>query len=161
VVGVVLTLIGIGCCAAYTVIARRFVASSDSTAQVVVAQQGYALAFAVAIALAASTLGQPIVPVSLSLVGVASALGSGVLYYAAAYWFYLTALRVVPASVAATAFYLIPAFGVAPGYLLLGDRLQPTQWIGGGIVVLALAFIVRLPQARPARAPAAESALPG
>jgi probable blue pigment (indigoidine) exporter len=160
-VGVVLTLIGIGCCAAYTVIARRFVASSDSTAQVVVAQQAYALAFAVAIAFVASTLGQPLVPASLSLVGLASALVSGVLYYAAAYWFYLTALRVVPASLAATAFYLIPAFGVAAGYLLLGDRLQPTQWIGVGIVVLALAFIVRLPQARSARAPAPESALPG
>jgi drug/metabolite transporter (DMT)-like permease len=129
---------------------------------VVVAQQGYALAFAVAIALAVSTLGQPLVPATLSLVGLVSALASGVLYYGAAYWFYLTALRVVPASLAATAFYLIPAFGAAAGYLLLGDRLQPTQWIGLGIVVLALAFIVRLPRAsRLARAPAPESGLPG
>ena len=73
--------------------------------------------------------------------GLASAIASGVLYYAAAYWFYLSALRTVPASLAASSFYLIPVFGVAAGSLLLGDRLEPVQWIGVGIVAVAVALI--------------------
>jgi probable blue pigment (indigoidine) exporter len=159
----VLTLIGIGCCAAYTVIARRFVMTSDSTAQVVIAQQAHALAFAIVVACAAALLGGPLLPAAPSAAALVSALASGVLYYAAAYWFYLTALRVVPASVASTAFYLIPAFGLAAGNLLLGDRLQPTQWIGVAIVVLAILLIGRLPQSSTGgeRLTAPDSALPG
>ena len=42
-----------------------------------------------------------IVPTALTPLGLASAIGSGVLYYAGAYWFYLGALRHVPASYAA------------------------------------------------------------
>ena len=67
------------------------------------------------------------------------------LYYAAAYWFYLSALRSVSASLAATAFYLIPVFGVAASFVLLGERLEVGQWVGVSIVVLAVLSIVRLP----------------
>jgi drug/metabolite transporter (DMT)-like permease len=150
--GVVLTIAGIGCCAAYTVVARRYVAASDSTAQVVLAQQAYAFAFAVVIAAIVSGLTGTVAPASVSGVGLASAVASGVLYYAAAYWFYLTALRGVPASVAASSFYLIPIFGVAGGALLLGDRLEPVQWLGVATVAVAVALIVR----RPAAAAAAD-----
>ena len=45
-------------------------------------------------------------------IGWVSAVGSGALYYASAYWFYLNALRAVPASFAAVSFYLIPIFGM-------------------------------------------------
>jgi len=138
--GVVLTLIGIGCCAAYTIVARRFVGASDSTAQVVLAQQAYALGFAAPVGVAAALLGGANGTVITPL-GLASATASGVLYYAAAYWFYLSALRTVPASVAASSFYLIPVFGVAAGSLLLGDRLEPVQWIGAGIVAVAVVLI--------------------
>ena len=138
--GVVLTLIGIGCCAAYTIVARRFVGASDSTAQVVLAQQAYALGFAAVVGVAAALLGGANGTVITPL-GLASATASGVLYYAAAYWFYLSALRTVPASVAASSFYLIPVFGVAAGSLLLGDRLEPVQWIGVGIVAVAVVLI--------------------
>ena len=138
--GVVLTLIGIGCCAAYTIVARRFVGASDSTAQVVLAQQAYALGFAAVVGVAAALLGGANGTVITPL-GLASATASGVLYYAAAYWFYLSALRRVPASVAASSFYLIPVFGVAAGSLLLGDRLEPVQWIGVGIVAVAVVLI--------------------
>jgi len=44
--GVALTIAGVGCCAAYTVVARRWIGTADSTAQVVATQQAYALAFA-------------------------------------------------------------------------------------------------------------------
>jgi drug/metabolite transporter (DMT)-like permease len=142
--GVLLVLAGIACCAAYTVIARRWVGTSDSTAQVVLAQQAYALVFAVALALAVALIGGIRWSV-VSPTGLSSAVGSGLLYYAAAYWFYLSALRRVPASLAATAFYLIPVFGLGASFALLGDRLERGQWLGVGIVVVAVVSIIRLP----------------
>ena len=39
--------------------------------------------------------------------------------------------------------YLIPVFGVLGGYLLLGERLSPQQWIGVAIVMAAAAVITR------------------
>jgi probable blue pigment (indigoidine) exporter len=143
--GVVLVLAGIVCCAAYTVIARRWVGTSDSTAQVVLAQQAYALAFAIVLALAAGLVGGGLRWPAVSTTGLLSAVGSGLLYYAAAYWFYLSALRRVPASLAATSFYLIPIFGVAASFGLLGERLELGQWVGVCIVVVAVVSIIRLP----------------
>lgn len=153
--GIVLTLAGIGCCAAYSIIARRFVGASDSTAQVVVAQQTYALGFALVVVAAVAVMGGEIRPSAISPVGLASAIASGVLYYAAAYWLYLSALRRVPASLAASSFYLIPVFGVAAGALLLGERLEAVQWLGVTIVAAAIGLIAsgratrRAPEARP------------
>lgn len=60
-------------------------------------------------------------PEAISLIGWASAIGSGVLYYGLAYWLYLTGLRKVPASLAAASFYLIPVFGVAGGFYSLAN----------------------------------------
>lgn len=117
---------------------------SDSTAQVVLAQQVYALTLAVIVIGVVGWLGGGVAPMQPSPVGVMSAVGSGVLYYAAAYWFYLSALRRIPASRAATSFYLIPVFGVTASALVLGERLDPRQWLGVAIVVLALIAIARL-----------------
>ena len=61
---------------------------------------------------------------------------SGVLYYGLGFWFYLTGLRLVPASYAAAFLPLIPLFGLAGGYLI-GERLSPLQWIGTALVVAA------------------------
>jgi probable blue pigment (indigoidine) exporter len=141
--GVVLTLVGIGCCAAYTVITRRFVGASDSTAQVVLAQQAYALGFAALVAVSAAVLGNPLMSATPSVPGVAAAAVSGALYYAAAYWFYLSALRRVPATIASTSFYLIPVFGLGASWVLLGDRFGPVQWLGVGIVTVAIGAIAR------------------
>jgi probable blue pigment (indigoidine) exporter len=150
--GVALTLAGVACCAVYTVVTRRWIASSDSTAQVVVAQQAYALGLAVVLAAALWLVGGAVRPESVSAAGWASTFGSGVLYYAMAYWLYLSALRHVPASIAAVSFYLIPVFGVAGGFLFLGDRLQPSQWAGVVVVLGAIAVVlwrVRLPGRAP------------
>ena len=147
VLGVLLVVAGVACCAAYTVIARRWVGSADSTAQVVLAQQVYALAFALGLALVAGLVGGAVRWSGISVTAVVSAIGSGLLYYAAAYWFYLSALRRVPASLAATSFYLIPVFGVAASFVLLGERLATAQWAGVAIVVIAVVAIVRLPAA--------------
>jgi len=158
--GVVLTLLGVGACAAYTIIARRFVATSDSTAQVVLAQQAYALGFAIVVVVIVAALGGTVSPPAVSPIGLASAVASGALYYAGAYWFYLTALRRVPASLSATSFYLIPIFGVAAGTVLLGDRLEAVQWLGVAIVAIAVSLIVSRPVQAPSSAPDVEVAAP-
>ena len=141
--GIGLTLAGIGCCALYSVITRRWLPGTDATAPVVAIQQLWALAFALVVVGAVALAGGSIRPEAVSAQGWASALVSGVLYYAAAYWLYLSGLRRVPASVAASAFYLIPVFGVAGGGLVLGDRLTGVQWIGVAIVVGAVIGILR------------------
>jgi probable blue pigment (indigoidine) exporter len=141
-VGVVLTVAGVACCAVYTVITRRWLPSADSTAQVVVAQQAHALGLAFVLVSAVWVLGGAMVPTNLSSTAWVSALGSGVLYYGLAYWLYLTALRDAPASIAAASFYLIPVFGVAGGFLLLGERFEPTQWVGVAIVLVAIGLIL-------------------
>jgi drug/metabolite transporter (DMT)-like permease len=153
-VGIVLTITGVACCAAYTVIARRFLpGATDATAPVVFAQQAYALGFALLVVAAASAAGGQILPDAITPIGLASAIGSGVLYYAAAYLFYLSALKSVPASFAAVSFYLIPIFGIAGAALLLGEHLDARQWLGAVVVLVAVFAIVR-----PRRAPEAVTA---
>jgi probable blue pigment (indigoidine) exporter len=159
-IGVTLTLAGVACCAAYTVIARRWIATSDSTAQVVIAQQAHAMAFALVVLVAVAVVGGAVRPMDLTVVGLMSAVASGVLYYAGAYWLYLTALRGVPASLAAVSFYLIPLFGVAAGYLLLGERLDPRQWIGAMIVLVAVLSIIGRPAREPTPRHASEAITP-
>jgi probable blue pigment (indigoidine) exporter len=142
--GVLLTIAGVGCCAVYTVVARRWIGTSHSTAQVVAAQQAYALVLALALLVGASLLAGGMALTTASPIAWLSAIGSGVLYYAAAYWFYLNGLRGVPASFAAVSFYLIPIFGLAASFALLGERLETAQWVGVALVLAAvLAIAVR------------------
>jgi drug/metabolite transporter (DMT)-like permease len=125
-------------------VTRRWIPDAKETSQVVVAQQGHALALALGLVLLVGFAGGTVMPTDLTPLGLASAIGSGVLYYAGAYWFYLGALRHVPASFAAVSFYLIPIVGVAGGALLLGERLDPRQWLGAVIVLAAILAIFRL-----------------
>jgi probable blue pigment (indigoidine) exporter len=143
VLGVGLTIAGVACCAIYTVSTRRWLGDTDSTSHVLAAQQMYALAFAGVLAGAAWLATGSVLPSSVTAAGWASAIGSGVLYYGVAYWLYLSGLRHVPASLAAVSFYLIPVFGVAAGFLFLGERLGPGQWLGAAIVVPAIYLILR------------------
>jgi drug/metabolite transporter (DMT)-like permease len=139
-----LTLAGVACCAAYTVITRRFIPNAAETSQVVLSQQAHAVLLALVLIALVALLGGQVVPTRLTPLGLASAVGSGVLYYAGAYWFYLGALRRVPASIAAPSFYLIPIVGLAGGAVLLGERLAPSQWLGAAIVLgSVLAIVIR------------------
>jgi drug/metabolite transporter (DMT)-like permease len=147
-IGVALTLAGIGCCAVYSVATRHFLPDAKETSQVVLAQQAHALALAIVVVVLVGLASGRIAPSGLSPLGLASAIGSGLLYYAAAYWFYLGALRHVPASRAALTFYLIPIVGVAAGAILLGERLAPHQWVGAAIVLGAILAIIREPSTR-------------
>ena len=153
-IGVALTLAGIACCAVYSVVARRWIPDAKETSQVILAQQGYALALALGLVVVVGLVGGQVVPTALTPLGLASAVGSGALYYAGAYWFYLGALRHVPASFAAVSFYLIPIVGVTAGALLLGERLDARQWVGAIIVLGAILAIIRQPSVAPEESPA-------
>jgi len=63
------------------------------------------------------------------------AISSGLLYYALACWFYLRGLRRVTAGTAGVFLNLIPVFGIASAYLLLGERLSRAQWLGAALIV--------------------------
>ena len=145
--GVGLTIAGVGCCAVYTVAVRRWLGTANATAPVVLAQQVFALAFVLPALLVASAIGNELgaLPTDVTTIGWLSAAISGVLYYAAAYWLYLSALRTLPASLAASSFFLIPIFGVAAAAILLTEQLAPAQWLGAAIVLAAVASILRRP----------------
>jgi drug/metabolite transporter (DMT)-like permease len=137
-IGVALTMAGVLCCAVYTVTTRRLIPGARETGQVVLAQQAHALAFALLAVIVATLLGAPSLPASVSMSALAAAAVSGALYYAGAYWFYLGALRRVPASLASVSYYLIPIVGVTAGALLLGERLDARQWVGVVVVLGAV-----------------------
>lgn len=141
--GVALTVAGVVSCAVYTIITRRWIGTSDSTAPVVLAQQAHALGLSLVVVAFLWLAGGAVRPDSVSALGWGSAIGSGVLYYGLAYWSYLSALRNVPASFAAASFYLVPVFGVTMGFLALGERLDPGQWLGVAIVSIAVIGILR------------------
>jgi len=139
-VGVALTLAAVGACALYTVLTRRLLID-DGSLWVVLTQQAAALGFAVvltAIVQGAGGDGGSVASMTpLTWVGAAA---SGILYYGAAFWFYLAGLRQVPASVAGAFLPLIPVFGVAVAHLT-GERLDPRQWLGAALVVGATVVV--------------------
>lgn len=157
--GVSLTVAGVLCCAIYTIVTRRWIGTSDETAPVVVAQQAHALVVALVVVAGLWLAGGAALPGAVSTLGWASAIGSGVLYYGLAYWLYLSALRNVPASFAAASFYLVPVFGVTASFGLLGERLDPGQWLG--VLVVSLAVIGILRRTAPARHPLEALPAPG
>lgn len=149
-VGITLTLVSIGFCALYSVLTRRLLLD-DSSLNVVLAQQAAALVFAVALATVVELAGGAGWDLGGHGAGVwSSAAASGVLYYGAGFWFFVTGLRRVPASVAGSFLPLIPVFGLAAGYLV-GERLEPRQWVGAVVIVAATtAIAVRQRVASPA-----------
>lgn len=150
--GIALTLAGVACCAVYTVLTRKWLGEVEETAPVVVAQQAHAFVVAAVAAVVVVALsGGATLPLGISGVAWLSALGSGLLYYGAAYLAYLAALRVLPASTASSSFYLIPVFGIASAAILLGERLTAVQWFGTVLVIGAVAVILRVTD--PARQP--------
>lgn len=157
--GVLATIAGVGCCAIYSVLTRQRLGNAPSTLRVVLGQQAWALGFALVLLLGSVVLGpfggfaeataRPLVDPTFGVAAPISsdawlsAVASGIVYYALAYGFYLTGLRLVRASLAASAFYLIPVFGVAGGWAVLGERLDPAQWLGAAIVVACVVGLAR------------------
>jgi probable blue pigment (indigoidine) exporter len=137
---VAISAAGVACCALYTIAARAWIRTADSTTTVIFGQQLYAFGFAFLVVAGLALTGQPILPTVMTPLVAASALGSGLLYYGFAYWLYLGALRTLPASLAATSFYLIPIFGLAAA-AAFGERLVPIQWAGAAVVIAAMGGI--------------------
>jgi drug/metabolite transporter (DMT)-like permease len=134
--GISFTLAGVAACAIYTVITRRWM-GEDSTLAVIIAQQMSALIFSLVL-LGTLILGSESFAVSgWSGSAWASAVVSGVLYYALAFWLYLTGLRRIPAAFAGMFLNLIPIFGISTGYLL-GERLSNLQLLGAVLIVGAV-----------------------
>jgi drug/metabolite transporter (DMT)-like permease len=144
--GILLLLGAVLCCAFYTVFSRRLSESLDPVF-IVAVQQTAGLGWAVALLVSGTSHGSPS-----DLAGVQSELAvaaalSGVLYYAAAYWLYIAALRWVPAAVAGSYFNVIPVFGVTFAFVFLGERLSPVQWMGAAVILVAVFELVRLTRA--------------
>jgi drug/metabolite transporter (DMT)-like permease len=149
--GVALTLAGVSACAVYTVISRRLI-GGDPALVIVLIQQTYALAFALGILGVAGVAGWLPPLATVSAAAWTSAALSGLVYYAFAFWTYLNGLRDLPASVAAVSINLVPVFGIAAGYVALGERLTGRQWIGAATVIVAVttAALLHLTRSEPA-----------
>ncbi len=146
VIGVLLTVGAVLSCAVYTVLARIWAVDSEAL-PVTLDQQVAALVFAVLLAgsLALLDSGQLTGPVPLTDVSASAwiaAIVSGLMYYALAFWFYLSALRHVEASIAGSFLTLVPVFGVAAA-ILTGERLDARQWLGATLVVGSVVVIAR------------------
>ncbi len=158
--GVALTVAGVACCALYTVLCRRLLLD-DSTLPVVLVQQLAALGFALVLATGFAATGKLTLPTSVPVHAWLTAIASGVIYYALAFWFYLNGLRRVPAAVAGSFINLIPVFGVAAGYALLDERLTPRQLAGAAIVLTAVTVLaLKSAQDTPAATPAGHDQAP-
>ena len=135
--GAALILGGVFCCALYTVLSRR-IASTIDPLQAVAVQQTAGLAWVVAIwplEPQGEAIGSLAALSSKELLGAAL---SGLMYYGAAFWFYLNALRSVPATTASIFLNLTPVFGVAAAYVFLGERLTASQWLGAAMILLSV-----------------------
>jgi drug/metabolite transporter (DMT)-like permease len=141
VTGIVLTLAGVVACAVYTVTVRKLM-GNDSTLTVILVQQTCALVFSLSVLAIANLFNPSVAMQQVSAGAWASAALSGVLYYALAYWFYLTGLRRIPAGVAGSFINLIPIFGIATGHLFLDERLTSRQWIGAVVIVVSVGAIL-------------------
>lgn len=139
-IGSILILAGVLCCAIYTILARGIDTDPLFT---VALQQTVAFGWMLAIwpielqSTRVTSLGTiPISDIGLIIL-------SGLLYYAAAYWLYLQALRTMPASIAGSFFNLIPVFGIVGSFIFLGERLSPLQWCGAVMIIAAAMIVLR------------------
>ena len=144
--GVALTLAAVVACAFYTVLTRRLILD-DGSLVVVLGQQVLALALVavwlVAVFATSGGAGGAMPDPATLLLGATS----GVVYYGAAFAFYVSGLRQVTAASAGAVLPLIPVWGLAAAFLA-GDRLTPTQWAGAVLVALAVMVIGVLEAAR-------------
>lgn len=141
--GVAYMLTAVGLCAIYTVCLRKVGKHADPLVLTAV-QQGAACLWA---GLLQTTLSNPGVTSSLVAVPAADALGAaltGLLYYAAAYWLYLAALKHVTAALAGASFNLIPLVAIAGAFVFLGERLSGVQMIGGVLIIISGATLAWL-----------------
>jgi drug/metabolite transporter (DMT)-like permease len=142
-VGLLLMVLAVLCCAFYSVLSRGISDTVDPLFTVAV-QQSAGLIWASAIVLVRSPFGALEELTTIPSLSLVAAMASGLLYYASAYWLYISALKTTPASVAGAYFNLIPVFGVGLAFLFLGERLSLLQWAGSAAIVLSALWLVHL-----------------
>ena len=128
--------------AAFYVITTRRLVSTIEPLPLSALQQSVGLVWtlgvlAVALLTGLATLGLEDLPRSVLFLAVAS----GVVQYALAFWLYLFALRSLPANLAGFYLTLIPVFGIATASIFLGEVLSGPQWIGAGLIIVAVALV--------------------
>ncbi len=139
--GDLLILGGVFCCALYTVLSRKMAPSIDPLLTVAL-QQSAGLIWAVTLWSVELRVagGEDVLALSRSEWGWGAV--SGLMYYAAAFWLYLIGLRSVPATIAGGFLNLIPVFGIASAYVLLGERLTLVQWVGAAVVLFSVSTLL-------------------
>jgi drug/metabolite transporter (DMT)-like permease len=139
--GIVLTLLGVLACAVYTIAAKRLPVDTSALFALIV-QQFAAFGFAVALLGTSSVWLDPFSLTQVSGTAWASAIASGVLYYAVGFWLYLLGLRQSSASTAGSFLNLIPFFGIGAGFILLGETFTGQEWLGAALIVGSLAVVL-------------------
>jgi drug/metabolite transporter (DMT)-like permease len=124
--------------AMYVVISHRHVDSHEPVALAFV-QQAWAMGLTCAIVVVAMLVGDPLWPATAG--GILAAAGSGLCNYAVPFVLYLTALRHLSLSSAASYLCLIPVFGLVGAVVLLDETVTVLQIGGSAIVVVALLAI--------------------
>ncbi len=142
-IGVLLVLAGVCCCALYTVLTRGLSGRADPLSLVAI-QQTAGLAWTAALLSAGTRYGDWTDLTNIAPAQLAPAALSGLIYYAAAYWLFLTALRFVPAGVAGAYFNAIPVFGIGLAMVFLGETLTAVQWAGVAAIMLSVTGLARL-----------------
>jgi drug/metabolite transporter (DMT)-like permease len=154
--GNLLIVAGVCCCALYTVLTRRMLANL-APLLIVALQQTAALLWALLIWPVELLQGDMMLLATLPLsIWAWGALG-GLVYYALAFWLYLIGLKHAPASLAGLFLNLIPIFGVGGAYLLLGERLTLAQSGGALLILVAVGAIIRLQHKQAQRLPATQA----
>lgn len=143
VLGNLLVLAGVLCCATYTVLTRREVDKVNPLLLTAV-QQSISLVWAILIWWIIGQRGVAAVVPTLTPTVWFWAIVSGLVYYALAFWAYIIGLGQMPASLAGQYLNLIPIFGVAGAVLVLGERLTIWQWFGAAVILVAVIVISRL-----------------
>ncbi len=150
--GNLLIVAGVCCCALYTVLTRRSVAQLAPLA-IVALQQTAALVVALLIWPVEWRGGMSTQLAAVRFTAWAWGAAGGLVYYALAFWFYIVGLQRAPASLAGLFLNLIPIFGLGGAYLFLRERLAPAQWLGALVILAAVVAIVRLQHAEPGAMP--------
>jgi drug/metabolite transporter (DMT)-like permease len=154
--GTLLIMAGVLCCATYTVVSRRLIFRVDPLYAVTL-QETVALVWAMAIWPVGNRSGVMAALIALTPRTIVGGVLAGLMYYAAASWFYLRALKSVPATTASIFLNLQPVFGITIAYAFLGERLTESQWIGAVTIIMSVLALLIWSGSAEKRAPAAQT----
>lgn len=136
--GDLLIIGGVLCAAGYVVNSAR-VSAAIEPLPALIGQQLVAIVVALALFWVLADHSSPTVQVGWR--GWVMALASGVVQYAAAFWFYLWALKGITTTAAGLCLNLIPVFGLLIAMPVLGERLSAQQWLGAVVIVVSVAAL--------------------